>query len=103
MLSVEFYYLHSFSSTLPKRLFHNQGDVVFVFNFHPTKSFDGYFVPVATEGKYKVILSSDDGIFGGQSRVDTEYVYETMKTEHDWIGFKCYLPSRSSFVLKKID
>ncbi len=86
-----------------KVLIYNKGDDVFVFNFHPTKSFEGYFVPVATEGKYQVVLSSDDGTFGGQSRVDKDYVYETMRTEHEWIGFKCYLPNRCAFVLKKID
>lgn len=86
-----------------KVLIYNKGDDVFVFNFHPTKPFEGYFVPVATEGKYQVVLSSDDGTFGGQSRVDKDYVYETMRTEHDWIGFKCYLPNRCAFVLKKID
>ena len=86
-----------------KVLIYNKGDDVFVFNFHPKKSFEGYFVPVATEGKYQVVLSSDDGTFGGQSRVDKDYVYETMRTEHDWIGFKCYLPNRCAFVLKKID
>ena len=86
-----------------KVLIYNKGDDIFVFNFHPTKSFEGYFVPVATEGKYQVVLSSDDGTFGGQSRVDKDYVYETMRTEHDWIGFKCYLPNRCAFVLKKID
>ena len=25
------------------------------------------------------------------------------KSTDDWIGFKCYLPNRSAFVLKKID
>ena len=86
-----------------KIIMYNKGDVIFVFNFNPTKSFEGYFVPVVTEGKYQVILSSDDGAFGGQSRVDKEYVYETMRTPDDWIGFKCYLPNRSAFVLKKVD
>lgn len=86
-----------------KIIMYNKGDVIFVFNFHPTKSFEGYFVPVVTEGKYQVILSSDDGSFGGQDRVDKEYVYETVRTPDDWIGFKCYLPNRSAFVLKKVD
>ena len=86
-----------------KIIMYNKGDVIFVFNFHPTKSFEGYFVPVATEGKYQVVLSSDDGTFGGQGRVDKEYVYETVRTPDDWIGFQCYLPNRSAFVLKKID
>lgn len=86
-----------------KIIMYNKGDVIFVFNFHPTKSFEGYFVPVVTEGKYQVVLSSDDGTFGGQGRVDKEYVYETVRTPDDWIGFQCYLPNRSAFVLKKID
>ncbi len=86
-----------------KIIMYNKDDVIFVFNFHPTKSFEGYFVPVVSEGRYQVVLSSDDGTFGGQSRVDKEYIYETFRTPDDWIGFKCYLPNRSAFVLKKID
>ncbi len=85
-----------------KIIIYNKGDDVFVFNFHPTKSFDGYFVPVATEGKYQVILSSDDGTFGGQCRVDKGYVYTAKKTPAGWVGFQCYLPNRTAFVLKKI-
>ena len=50
-----------------------------------------------------MILSSDDGTFGGQDRVDKAYVYNTVRTPEDWIGFQCYLPNRSAFVLKKID
>jgi len=86
-----------------KIIMYNKGDVIFVFNFHPTKSFEGYFVPVVTEGKYRVVLSSDDGTFGGQDRVDKEYVYSTVRTPDDWVGFQCYLPNRSAFVLKKVD
>ncbi len=86
-----------------KIIIYNKGDNIFVFNFHPTRSFDGYFVPVATDGKYQVVLSSDDGTFGGQNRVDKDYIYETMRTPSNWVGFKCYLPNRSAFVLKKVD
>ena len=86
-----------------KIIMYNKGDVIFVFNFHPTKSFEGYFVPVVTEGKYQVVLSSDDGTFGGQDRVDKEYIYSTVRTPDDWVGFPCYLPNRSAFVLKKVD
>ncbi len=84
-----------------KVLIYTKGDTVFVFNFHPTKSFDGYFVPVGKEGTYNVVLSSDDGEFGGFSRVDTATQYETFTTPIGWVGFKCYLPSRTAIVLKK--
>ena len=85
-----------------KVLIYTKGDTVFIFNFHPTKSFDGYFVPVGKEGKYEVVLSSDDGRFGGFSRVDTTVRYETFNTAENLTGFKCYLPNRTAIVLKKI-
>ncbi len=85
-----------------KILMYNKEDVVFVFNFHPHKSFEGYFVPVEFEGTYEVVLSSDDGVYGGYNRVDSAYKYDTYRTDADWIGFNCYLPSRTALVLKKI-
>jgi len=86
-----------------KLIVFTKGDTVFIFNFNPTRSFDGYFIPVGLSGKYKVILSTDDKEFGGQSRIDTKCIYNTVTTPDDWIGFKCYLPCRSAMVLKKID
>ena len=42
-----------------KVLIFDKANVSFVFNFHPTQSFEGYFVPVAKEGRYKVILEGE--------------------------------------------
>lgn len=86
-----------------KVLIYTKNDYVFVFNFNPEKSFDGYFVPVGEDGLYKVILSSDDGKFGGFSRVDTKHKYKAERTPHGWFGFNCYLPNRTAFVLKKVN
>ncbi len=84
-----------------KIIMYTKGDLAFVFNFHPEKSFDGYFVPVEKEGYYKPILSSDDSIFGGYSRVQKDYKYKAYRTPADWVGFNCYLPNRSVIVFKK--
>ncbi len=84
-----------------KILIYNKGDVVFAFNFHPTKSFDGYFVPVGEKGNYQVILTSDDESFGGFERVDKEIRYEAENTPDGRVGFRCYLPARCAIVLKK--
>jgi 1,4-alpha-glucan branching enzyme len=84
-----------------KILIYTKGDLVFIFNFHPTNSFEGYFVPVDKEGTYSVVLSTDDDAFGGFSRVDTAIEYKTVTTPAGWIGFKCYLPNRCAIVLKK--
>ena len=85
-----------------KVLMYLKGKIAFAFNFHPTKSFDGYFVPVAEEGTYQVILSSDDGLFGGYDRIDTDYQYKATETKDGRIGFLCYLPCRSAMAFKKI-
>lgn len=84
-----------------KILIYTKGDVVFVFNFHPERSFEGYFVPVGEAGTYQVVLSSDEARFDGFSRVNTEQKYEAKETPDGWFGFQCYLPSRSAIVLKK--
>ncbi len=84
-----------------KILIYTKGDFVFIFNFNPSKSFDGYFIPVGEEGTYTVALSSDDAIFGGFSRVDSSAEYKAFTTPANWVGFQCYLPSRSAIVLKR--
>ncbi len=86
-----------------KIIMYTKGDLAFVFNFNPNSSFDNYFIPVASLGDYKVVLSTDDGEFGGYSRVDKEYVYSAYKTSDGWFGFNCYIPNRCAFVLKKIN
>ncbi len=85
-----------------KIIIYTKGNLVFAFNFHPTRSFDGYFIPVDALGDYEVIMSSDDGEFGGYDRIDKSQIYTAHKTPDDWVGFPCYLPSRSAVVFKKI-
>ncbi len=84
-----------------KLIIYTKGEYVFIFNFHPEKSFDGYFVPVGEKGTYKVALTTDSAEFGGFSRVDTSVKYKTMTTPAGWVGFKCYIPNRCAIVLKK--
>ena len=84
-----------------KTLIYSKGKVIFAFNFHPTQSYEGYFVPVQEEGVYKVAFSTDDYQFGGLGRVAHACQYEATRQADGRIGFKCYLPSRSAIVLKK--
>ena len=84
-----------------KLLIYSRKNNIFAFNFNPTYSPDSYFVPVLEEGKYSVVLSSDDSEYGGFGRVDKKYVYEAKKAEDGRIGFNCYLPARTAIVFKK--
>ena len=71
-------------------------DCIFAFNFNPARSFVDYGFK-APEGEYEVALDSDAALFGGFSRVDDNMTHATVDGQ-----LKFYLPSRSSFVLKKV-
>jgi 1,4-alpha-glucan branching enzyme len=85
-----------------KTISYTKGNYVFLYNFNPTRSFEGCYIPVEKAGNYQVVFSSDEGTYGGLSRVDTEYKYKAVMNDDGSCGFKCYLPSRTATVLKKI-
>jgi len=84
-----------------KVISYSKGNDVFIFNFHPQKSFEGYFIPVSKSGNYKVVLSTDNVNFGGHDRIDESYEYVTEQIEDGRIGIRIYIPSRCAVVLKK--
>uniref|UniRef100_UPI004056E345 alpha-amylase family glycosyl hydrolase n=1 Tax=Alistipes sp. TaxID=1872444 RepID=UPI004056E345 len=53
-----------------KTMVFNHGDLLFVFNWHPTASIPDYILPVPRPGKYKLLLSTDEKRFGGLERND---------------------------------
>ena len=83
-----------------KWMAYQKGAGVFVFNFHPTESYTGTFVPMPEQGSYKVVMSTDDFCFGGFGRVSHQ-VYETVEKDGK-LGIYLYLPSRTAMVLEKI-
>lgn len=80
---------------------YKKGGATFVFNFDPTRSYDGYWIPVAEEGEYQVTLSTDDFCYGGQGRIYHQN-YTAVKQADGRPGFRVYLPSRTAFALKKL-
>ena len=82
-------------------LVYERGGIVFAFNFNPSQSFDGYFVPTPKSGEYVPVLSTDDEEFGGWNRIAPEYVYKAEKNADKTYGFKIYLPSRTAVCLAK--
>jgi 1,4-alpha-glucan branching enzyme len=82
----------------------HRGLFLFVFNFNPDQSFTDYGIPLG-QGKYKVVLNTDAGCFGGFDRIDEDFHYYTLpgidsKKQH---YLRLYLPARTAVVLKKID
>ncbi|MDD4108127.1 MAG: alpha amylase C-terminal domain-containing protein [Prolixibacteraceae bacterium] len=82
----------------------HRGVFLFVFNFNPVQSFTNYGIPLGP-GKYKIVLNTDSGRFGGQDRVDEDLSYYTLpegniSSRHN---LKLYLPARTALVLQKKD
>ena len=85
-------------------LAYTRGDLLFVFNFSPDKSFADYGFLVK-EGSYKVVLNTDSGAFGGYNLTDDTIEHFTTpdalyaKQHKGWL--KLYIPARTAVVLKK--
>ncbi len=87
-----------------KVLAYHRGLFLFVFNFNPTQSFTDYGIPLGA-GKYKVVLNTDSGRFGGNDLVDEDISYYTLPgggidSQH---FLRLYLPARTALVFKKVD
>lgn len=77
-------------------------DLFFIFNFNPSRSFDGYGIQMEPS-KFKVVLHTDAHAYGGFNRIDDRMTYYTIPEAG--LGsthyLKVYLPSRTAMVLKK--
>uniref|UniRef100_H3C3Z1 1,4-alpha-glucan branching enzyme n=1 Tax=Tetraodon nigroviridis TaxID=99883 RepID=H3C3Z1_TETNG len=79
----------------------DRADVLFVFNFHPTKSFQDYRVAVEAPGKYRIKLDSDDVQYGGHGRLDhhTDFFTEPKPFNGRANSMQVYIPCRTAIVL----
>ena len=93
---VTLHYIHE----ADKLLVFSRGNNLFVFNFDPSRSYEGYFIPTPAIGKYRAVLSTDDEAFGGHNRIDKNYRYVTEESNGSF-GIKLYIPSRTATVFKK--
>jgi 1,4-alpha-glucan branching enzyme len=86
-------------------LAYSRDELIFVFNFSPTRSFTDYGFLVKA-GAYEVVLNTDAKAFGGNGLADDAVRHLTnfdplyKKDGKEWL--KLYLPARSAVVLRKI-
>ena len=82
-----------------------RGDLVFVFNWSPTKSFTDYGF-LAQQGEYEVLFSSDDKRFGGFGNIDDTVHHFTspdplyQPADKGWL--RLYIPARTALVLRQM-
>lgn len=81
-----------------------RGDLVFVFNWNPVKSFTDYGV-LAPEGEYEVLLDTDSRQMGGFGNIDSSMSHFTnhdpLYAEQGKGWLKLYMPARTAQVLRK--
>ncbi|XP_076813591.1 1,4-alpha-glucan-branching enzyme-like [Clavelina lepadiformis] len=80
---------------------YERGDLLFLFNFHPTRSYPDYKVGVDKAGTYKIILDTDEKYFGGHGRNQSSVEFHTRQGMFDGRrnSLLVYVPSRSALVL----
>ena len=88
-----------------KVLAYIRGNLMFVFNFNPVESFDGYALTVPPATAWRHVFDSDEERFGGQGRIAKREMHfpefalcggETVQR------VKLYLPARTATVLEKV-
>ena len=106
-----------------KVIVYERAGLLFVFNFHPTKSYADYRVGVEEPGDYQTVLSSDEKEYGGFNNIRTDGKFFTTPMEwngrKNWlqVGLDCitcvvinlvwcfgeqvYIPSRTCIILAK--
>lgn len=86
-----------------KVLAYQRGNLVFVFNFNGVKSFSDYGI-LANKGTYKIVLNTDESVYGGFDLIDESVKHLTLSEPKDPSGkewLKLYIPARTALVLKK--
>ncbi|KAM0944591.1 putative 1,4-alpha-glucan branching enzyme [Dioscorea sansibarensis] len=80
-----------------------RGRLLFVFNFHPEKSYENYSIGVEEAGEYMVILNTDDMSFGGRGVIRSDQNLKrtsSRRTDGYRNSLEVTLPSRSAQVYK---
>ncbi|XP_040194692.1 1,4-alpha-glucan-branching enzyme isoform X2 [Rana temporaria] len=82
-----------------------RGNLHFIFNFHPYKSFTGYRVAVNSLGKYMIALDTDAAEYGGHQRINhrTEFFSENTPFNNRPYSLLVYIPCRVALVLQNMD
>lgn len=83
----------------------SHGELLLVFNWHPTTSLPDYAVPVREAGKYVPLLSTEQERFGGPGRIamHTEHFsFPVEQSEGTGHRIRIYNPSRSATVYRRV-
>jgi 1,4-alpha-glucan branching enzyme len=94
----------SLKNETDKVLVFERAGLLWVFNFHPTKSFTDYRVGIEQAGTYRIVLDTDDRAYDGFGRNLKETRFFT--TDMPWSGRRnflhVYIPARTALVSMRL-
>ena len=82
-----------------------RGDLLFVFNFHPSASYVDYGVLVPPATRWRHLFDTDEVRFGGQGRVAAGQAFDPVlvKDRGELVQqIRLYLPARTATVLRRL-
>ena len=86
-----------------KMIVFEKGDLLFVFNFHPYKSYENYKIGTKWGTQHKIVLDSDEYRFFGKGRLEYGHGHFFPIIKSGWNNrpyqFNIYAPSRTCMVL----
>ena len=75
-----------------------RANLLFIFNFHPQKSYTDYALEAHAK-QYRLILDTDASCFGGHNRLQANQSFFAHADPNGRVIIKTYLPSRAALVL----
>jgi len=75
-----------------------RGKLLFIFNFHPSRSYEGYEIPSEGIARCRCVLSTDEKKYSGFGREDKSTVYTPTGGKKSVL--RIYLPSRTAAVFE---
>lgn len=89
---------------MDKMIVYERGELVFIFNFHPTNSYKDYLLGTYWDSPHMILYETDDDKFGGLQRLNGGhnqwYHVKKGQTQHKRRNsFSIYVPSRCAIVL----
>jgi len=78
----------------------SRANLIFLFNFSPTRSYPDFPLEVYG-GVYRIVVHSDEIMFGGHGRIAPNQRFFSLPGPGDKLQIKVYLPSRTAMVLEK--
>lgn len=88
---------------LNKTIVFERAGLIFVFNWHTDASIMNYQIQLSDADEYKLILCSDDVLYGGFGRIDTSISYFALLHDKAGAQLSIYNTNRTCSVFKKID